>query len=169
VTPNDSTEDLTYREWGTKEWDAAFLRGVPAGRLAEFRAWIRPLADAPSADLRARLFKGARYPFHPVRATGWMGDALRLERRSRLIPVERMGDEFGWGGDTMAFLVYHTHTHDVLAGRWQSVQQCLLLGWIYTGADVVICADESRWVAVYWEGGGPRCVKRRDRPLFPRV
>src|SRR5262249_35432980 len=79
----------------------------------------------------------------------------------------RLGDECGWNEDTVVFVVHHTTQQDVVAGRWSWVRDCLRAGWLesWTWNNVVICADESPWAAVYWEGDGPRCISRGERRL----
>src|SRR5262249_57032249 len=101
-------------------------RDVAAGRLAEFRDQVRPLAGGPAAELRERLFRGVKRPFHYRLATGWLGDVLRMDRgKARRVPVERLGEECGWTEDTVVFVVHHTIQQDVVAGRWSWVRGCL--------------------------------------------
>jgi hypothetical protein len=169
VDPGDSFDGIPFREWMAKESDASLLRGVPAGRLAEFRDQVRPLADGPAADLWERLFRGVKRPFHYRLAAGWLGDALRMDRgKARHVPVKRLGEECGWGEDAVVFVVHHTIQQDVVAGRWSWVRDCLRTGWLdsWTWNNVVICADKCRWAAVYWEGDGPRCISRGGRRLL---
>jgi hypothetical protein len=161
-------EGLACREWGTKPFDGFLVRDVPPDRVAEFQSRLRPLTDALAEAVRDRLFRGTGRPFHFRLATGWLGDAIRLDAgKARTLPVDRVGELLGWADDAVTLLVYHTTTHDVLAGRWGWVRECLLADWLDTWSNVVICSDSSRWALVYWEGGGPRCVSRGDRRLLP--
>jgi hypothetical protein len=169
VEPDDGYNGLVFREWTATESDANLLRGVPAERLAEFREQLRPLADGPAAELRERLFQGVKRPFHYKLATGWLGDALRMDRgKAKHVPIERLSEVCGWNENDVVFIVHHTIQQDVVAGRWSWVRDCLRAGWLdsWTWNNVVICANQSRWAAVYWEGDGPRCISRGDRRLL---
>jgi hypothetical protein len=169
VEPGDPFDGIPCREWATECDDAFLLRGVPTDRLPEFQVRLRPLAAGPAAEVRERLFRGVKRPFHHHLATGWMGDALRMDRgKARRVPVERLGVECGWSDDTIIFVVHHTVQQHVVVGRWSWVRECLRAGWLdsWTWNNVVVCADESRWAAVYWEGDGPRCISRGDHRLL---
>lgn len=166
MEPGDPFKGIVCREWGTKEFDTFLLRFVPAGRLAEVRAHIRPLADETEAKLREHLFRGVKRPFHYRLATGWLGTALRAEDgKDRLAPVERLAEKCGWGDDTVVFLVFHPVTYGVLTGRWARVRDYLRLGWLDTSY-LVICADESKWAAIYYDDYGPLSVDRGNRRLL---
>jgi hypothetical protein len=129
MEPADRFDGIPCRAWMTKESDASLLRGVPANRLAEFRVQVRPLADGPAAEVRERLFRGVKRPFHYRLATGWLGKALRMDcGKARYVPVERLGDECDWSDDTVVFVVHHTIQQDVVAGRWSWVRDCLRAG-----------------------------------------
>jgi hypothetical protein len=87
--------------------------------------------------------------------------------KTRYIPVERLEGECGWE-DTIVFLVGHWVGNDEFASHWTWVRDCLEAGWMDTWNwnNVVICANESRWAVVYWEGDGPRCISRGERLLL---
>ena len=142
---------------------------MPADRLAEFQARLRPLANGPAATVRERLFRGVKRPFHYRLATGWMGDALRMDcGKARHVPIERLGEKCGYRDDAIVFVVHHTVQQHVVAGRWSEVRAYLRTGWLdsWTWNNVVVCTDGSHWAAVYWEGDGPRCVSRGERQLL---
>lgn len=169
MKPGDPFQGIACREWGTKDVDTRLLVFVPAGRLAEVRAHIRPLADETAAELRERLFRGVKQPFHPNLATGWMGKALRAEDgKDRLVPFERLDEKCGWGDDTEVFLVFHPVMDSVLTGRWARVRDYLRLDWLDNDY-VVICADESKWAVIYVDGYGPLYVDRGNRRLLTRA
>jgi hypothetical protein len=172
VDAGDPFDGIPCRAWVAEGTDAFLLRGVPADRLAELQARLRPLADGPAAEVRERLFRGVKRPFHYRLATAWMRDALRMDRgKARYVPVERLGDECGWSDDSVVFVVHHTTQQHVVTGRWSWVRDCMRAGWLdsWTWNNVVICADKCRWAAVYWEGDGPRCVSRGDRRLLAQA
>jgi hypothetical protein len=160
-------EGLTFREWGTKAFDASLLRNVPADQLTEFKSRIRHLTDGLVDKICERLFRGIRRPFHFSLTSGWMRNALQLDReKARCVTTERLGEELGWRAELVVFLVYHTASLDVLAGQWSLVWDCLRSGWVNTWDNPVLCSNESKWAAVFWEGGMPRCVSRGDRRLL---
>jgi hypothetical protein len=170
MQPDSQFCDIPCREWSDGETDRRLIRDVPGKRLSEFRSVIVPLRDEEAEVVRERLFRGIRRPFHYQLCAGWLGDALRMEGKARHVPLERVGETFGWTDDTLVLLVYQLPPGGVLVGRWSTVLRYLAAGWLPTGDNLVLCSDNSQWAGVYWDcggvGGGPRCVRRGRRRLL---
>jgi hypothetical protein len=160
---------IPCREWAVDGADTFLLLNLPSVQLSELLSHLRPLADEPAAELRDRLFRGVKRPFHYRLATGWMGDALRMDRgKARHISIEKLNEECGWSDDMTVFIIHHTQ--HVVVGQWSSVREYLRAGWLdsWTWNNIVVCDDDSGWAAVYWEGDGPRCIRRGERRLLAR-